>query len=98
MRRRVALAFALAGAMPPPGDGADTGLSQASGSQQQSLPPSTEPQVQNPETLYAACERGEINRQSDLCAQWYAADSARISATWTRLTGFFTAFGLINKA
>lgn len=94
----MALALALAGASPPLGDGAATDSSQASGLQQQSESPSTVPQEQDIEALYASCERGEINRQSDLCAQWNAADSARISATWTRLTGVFTGFGLLVGA
>lgn len=45
--------------------------------------------------LQAACEPGEDNRHSDLCAQWKAADGAAVSATWTRWTGIFTAGGLL---
>lgn len=84
--------------MPLPSDDAATGSNQASGSQQQSVSPSNELRVQNPDALYASCERGETNRQSDLCAQWYAADNARISATWARLTGVFTGLGLLVGA
>ena len=48
------------------------------------------------------CAPGEDNRQSDLCAQWKAADAAVESANWTR-RGFFlavaaAAIGLLTLA
>lgn len=55
-------------------------------------------QVPNLNPLYAACEKGEANRQSDLCAQWHAADSAREAAIWTRRVGWFTGIGLLIGA
>lgn len=41
--------------------------------------------VAKPETTIPdrGCKRGYENRQSDLCAQWKAADAAADSATWT---------------
>lgn len=56
------------------------------------------PQAPNPNPLYAACEKGEANRQSDLCAQWYAADSAQEASIWSRRTGWFTGLGLVVGA
>lgn len=35
---------------------------------------------------YAGCKAGEDARQSDLCAQWKAADAAWTSAVWTERT------------
>lgn len=36
------------------------------------------------------CAKGSDDRTSDLCAQWKAADSADMAATWTKWTGLFT--------
>jgi hypothetical protein len=52
----------------------------------------------DPERLNAPCRQGEIDRTSDLCAQWYAADSAHEGAVWARRTGWFTGLGLIVGA
>lgn len=41
-----------------------------------------------PTPLEKECAQGSEDRQSDLCAQWKAADSAGISAIWTRVSGF----------
>ncbi len=42
----------------------------------------------------AGCNPGEDNRQSDLCAQWKAADAAYESARWTRATFWLGFVGL----
>ena len=44
--------------------------------------------------LTAPCAPGADNRASDLCAQWKAADAARLSAIWTRLAGLLAILGL----
>lgn len=56
---------------------------QASAAQPVALPPAkpVEP-VQSPE-LHRPCNEGEEARNSDLCAQWKAADAARDAADWT---------------
>lgn len=41
---------------------------------------------------YKPCAQEQDNRESDLCAQWKAADAARESADWTR-RAFWTALG-----
>lgn len=56
--------------------------------------PATAEQGDGGDQLYAACRPGEDNRESDLCAQWKAADSAAEAAVWTRRTGRFTGWGL----
>ena len=47
-------------------------------------PPTTEAvePVESPE-LYRPCDQGQDARNSDLCAQWKAADAARDAANWT---------------
>lgn len=42
----------------------------------------------------SGCEPGQENRQSDLCAQWKAADAAAESARWAFWTFFATIAGL----
>lgn len=42
----------------------------------------------------SGCQPGQDNRQSDLCAQWKAADAATESANWTLWTLIATGFGL----
>lgn len=41
------------------------------------------------------CERGQDDRQSDLCAQWKAADAAADSATWAYWTFWTGLLGLV---
>lgn len=41
------------------------------------------------------CENGKDNRNSDLCAQWKAADAAKESAEWTRRTFWLGVVGSI---
>lgn len=41
------------------------------------------------------CKPEEDNRNSDLCAQWKAADAAKESAYWTKWTFFLGVFGSI---
>jgi hypothetical protein len=47
-------------------------------------PPPVQPveQVESPK-LYRPCDQGQDYRNSDLCAQWKAADAARDAADWT---------------
>lgn len=90
----VALAAALA-AFSPPGGSAEK---QGSQSVQPVGPTVPTPKADSSNATVAACRQGEVNRNSDLCAQWYAADSARESAIWSRRTGWFTGVGLIVGA
>ncbi|WP_188063205.1 hypothetical protein [Sphingobium sp. KCTC 72723] len=46
----------------------------------------------------AGCEAGKDNRQSDLCAQWKAADAAKDSADWTRRTFWLGCVGAVIGA
>ncbi|RYG38885.1 MAG: hypothetical protein EON93_01175 [Burkholderiales bacterium] len=54
------------------------------------LKSANEPKAPDP-----GCEQGRDNRNSDLCAQWKAADAAEESATWTRRTFWLTLGGLV---
>lgn len=45
--------------------------------------------------LEKACAPGQENRNSDLCAQWKAADAAEKSAYWTQGTFFISIGGLV---
>lgn len=42
------------------------------------------------------CDQGNDNRQSDLCAQWKAADAAGESARWTFWTFIVSIFGTVG--
>ena len=46
-----------------------------------------------PDQLTQPCKPGENNRNSDLCAQWKAADAARDSARWARYTFWLSIMG-----
>ncbi|MDG5494923.1 hypothetical protein [Niveispirillum sp. BGYR6] len=41
------------------------------------------------------CDENQENRWSDLCAQWKAADAAKVSASWTAFGFVFSFIGLI---
>lgn len=43
-----------------------------------------------------ACPAGQDDRNSDLCAQWKAADAASSAAWWARLAGLLTVVSLIG--
>ena len=45
--------------------------------------------------LYQPCEQGEENRNSNLCAQWKAADAAKKSADWAVNTFWLGIYGAI---
>lgn len=87
------LALALTGASPQ-GDPAAV-KNQANQEARPTQPPPAAEQGDSSDQLYAACGSGEDNRESDLCAQWKAADSAKVAAVWTRQTGIFTGWGLV---
>lgn len=93
----VVVAAGLTAASPPQGQASEQ-TNQASQPQQDAAQNPPPPKADDPERLYAACQNGETNRNSDLCAQWYAADSAYEASVWTRRTGWFTAIGLIVGA
>lgn len=44
------------------------------------------------------CDPGDDQRDSDLCAQWKAADAASEAAWWTKLSGLLSLFGLVGVA
>lgn len=50
---------------------------------------SLEKDPNNNEDLTNPCEQGSDNRNSDLCAQWKAADAAKKSADWNVYIGIF---------
>jgi len=50
-------------------------------------------QVKEGPEYYNPCDSKEENRNSDLCAQWKAADAARESADWTRRTFYVSIVG-----
>lgn len=87
----------LAGAALPPDE---------RGTPEQSKPEQTLPQPPGPVAppveksgqspdLNTPCDQGEDNRNSDLCAQWKAADAAQESAVWTKRTFFLGVFGAV---
>lgn len=55
-----------------------------------SKPTSVEQPEKNLESEQS-CKPGEDNRNSDLCAQWKAADAAAESATWTKVSAWIAA-------
>lgn len=93
----IVVALAVAGSSPPK-QGAREEQRQAQEPLRQAAQTASTPQAPDPEPLNATCDKGEQDRKSDLCAQWYAADAAKMSAVWTRWTGVFTGFGLFVGA
>lgn len=93
----VVLALGLGGLSPPQGKAGEK-AGEASQPQQSAPQPIATPKADDPERLYAACRQGQADRNSDLCAQWYAADSAYDASIWARRTGWFTGLGLIVGA
>lgn len=91
------VALGLAGVSPPQGKAREQ-ANQARQPQQPAAQVAAAPKADDPERLYAACHQGEANRDSDLCAQWYAADSAYEASIWTRRTGWITGVGLLVGA
>lgn len=63
-------------------------------SQQAAQPKAAAPEEPRGEPGNPPCEQGEDNRESDLCAQWKAADAAAKSATWTEETYQLGVWGL----
>lgn len=61
------------------------------------IPPSPRPleEGDRPKDYEKPCAEGEENRNSDLCAQWKAADAAKESADWTGRTFFLGIFGTV---
>jgi len=49
-----------------------------------------------PQGYQAPCERGQDQRNSDLCAQWKAADSANDAAYYAKLQIWAAAFGMLG--
>src|SRR5688500_5186382 len=52
--------------------------------QDKAAPKAALPHVPKGKDYNPSCELGEDNRDSDLCAQWKAADAAYESSVWTR--------------
>jgi hypothetical protein len=93
----IVVALGLAGASPPQGKAGEQPR-ETTRPQQPADRAAALPKADDPERLYAACRQGEAKRNSDLCAQWYAADSAKEASIWSRRTGWFTGIGLIVGA
>lgn len=94
--RSIILAFGLIliGAGEPPKNATQSKKDQAQTDQKQSAPsvvignPSSPPQDRG-------CKRGEDSRESDLCAQWKAADAAADAAYWSWLQMIAGFMGLV---
>jgi hypothetical protein len=94
----VALAgLILIGAGEPPKQGARPGQGNASAPVAKQAQPAPLPAISTPAPAPPdpGCERGKDDRQSDLCAQWKAADSAKDAAHWAWLQLLAVPFGLI---
>jgi hypothetical protein len=52
--------------------------------------------IAKPPVYERPCQEGRDNRESDLCAQWKAADSASEAAWWAMIATFVTALGTIG--
>jgi len=91
------VAVGLLGASPPEKP-ADKKQAETSQPAQRAPTPAALPRDKHEEDLTRTCEKGKDDRKSDLCAQWKAADSAEVAASWTRRTGIFTAIGLVIGA
>jgi hypothetical protein len=59
-------------------------------------PPAEAAQIVNRPVLERQCGQGHNDRQSDLCAQWKAADAASKAAWWAAVATFVTATGTIG--
>lgn len=77
------VALGLAGALTPNGH-AQPEKAQPTQERPKAEPPSPPNEGRSGNQLNADCRPGEDNRQSDLCAQWKAADSAASAAIWTK--------------
>ena len=91
------VALGLAAASPPQGKAGEQ-PNQAPQPQQTAAQKPPPPEADDTKRLNAACKEGHADRDSDLCAQWYAADSAYEASIWTRRTGWITLLGLIVGA
>ena len=100
----IALGLALAGTAPAPNKAGEPHQQPAAAPAQRSLEriADAESKQAEPGEYQAPCADDEYNNKSDLCAQWYAARSARDAADWTYWAVFWTvvslalsAFGLI---
>ena len=58
-----------------------------------STAPTKPPEIVNRPVLERPCGQGQYDRQSDLCAQWKAADAASEAAWWAMVATFVTALG-----
>lgn len=84
-----AIALGIVVAVLPPNEGGSAEQPNGGETQQAVTGPAAEavPPVQptdEPPGYTDPCNKGEDNRNSDLCAQWKAADAAQESAKWTR--------------
>lgn len=84
--RCIVVAFvgiALAASAPKPHDGNQPQNTQANPAPAQNAPPTPRPnKPDDSPILTQPCQPGEDQRQSDLCAQWKAADAASDAAWW----------------
>ena len=58
--------------------------------------PSNAVEVSQPPIHDRPCQEGSDNRESDLCAQWKAADAASKAAWWAMFATFVTALGTLG--
>ncbi|WP_095203621.1 hypothetical protein [Mesorhizobium carmichaelinearum] len=93
----------LAAAASPPESGGQAEQAKPEQHQQTpaTSPPISQPPVESadkPENPNPPCEAGQDNRNSDLCAQWKAADAAKESADWTMRSYWLVLAGTIIGA
>ena len=66
------------------------------GAQAVATQPTNAVKVTQPPVHDRPCQKGSDNRESDLCAQWKAADAASQAAWWAMIATFVTALGTIG--
>lgn len=99
----VAAAALLVGAAPPPRQDSQAEQAKATRDLAQAVATFSATVTEQTKTnkaslLSASCEKGHDQRQSDLCAQWKAADAARDAAFWSMwsvFVGLLGVFGLV---
>lgn len=90
----VALGLVLAGASTPP---KHQGQDKAAAAESQPSPANSSPiNGGQPPDYQKPCDGQERNRNSDLCAQWTAADAARNAADWSYIGLWLTGVSIIG--
>lgn len=93
----IAFAWLILANVSPPGDSGKKQQSHTDTAVEQSLNEiaSALQNLNKPDSATKPCKKDEENRNSDLCAQWKAADAAWTSAVWTERTFWLGLVGLV---